>query len=85
MTDADIIVIVRQLRKLVATLDSIGFPAKSLYADEEMSLLIPSGLSSKLAGVTVDIYTLLQNIEKNRKYRDAVKQLCVTDERNDDG
>ena len=81
MNNADIIATVRQLRKLVSTLDAIGFPAKSLYIDEELSRLIPKGLPAKIVEVTFDVHTMLQEIEKSTKYREATKQLCNIKER----
>lgn len=81
MLDADIIVVVRRLRKLVSTLDSIGFPIKELSEDEDLSQLVSNNLHTKVIKVSGEIHNTLQNIEKSKKYKDVVKRLCNIKER----
>jgi len=74
VSSADLIAAIRQIRKLVVTLDAIGFPARSLYADEELSKLIPNGLSSKVVNIAYEIHNMLQELEKSKRYRESVRQ-----------
>ena len=80
VTDADLIAMVRQIRKLIIAMDSIGFPARLLYADDELSQLIPTGLPSKIVDVAFEIHDMLQEIENSRRYKDAIKQCCFKEE-----
>ena len=81
LSDADTIAAVKQLRKMVALLDSLGFPTKLFYEDDELIDLVPKGLPSKIVNVTADIHHMLVNIEKSQKYKNAVKTLCEIKER----
>jgi len=75
MVDAEIISCIRKLRRLVVTLDSIGFPIRELLTDDEISRLVHKKLPDKLLGVSSDIHLLVQNIEKSKKYKDAIQNL----------
>jgi hypothetical protein len=75
--DADIITAVRRLRRLITTFDSIGFPVKSFYDDDELSDLIPDGLPSKIVDVSSDLHIMIQDIEKSKAYKDAIKRLLA--------
>lgn len=72
MNDADIVASVRQTRKLLVVLDSIGFPIKNFYLDPELTHLIPKGLPSKIVNVAATIHHMLTVIEKSQRYRVAI-------------
>lgn len=80
MDESDIIASVRSIRKLVVTLDSLGLPITALLSDEELSKEIPTDLSSRIKEVASDVHSLLQSIEKNKRYKEAVKHLCKVEE-----
>ncbi len=77
MNDAELIASVRSMRKLIMTLDSIGFQTSHLTKDAEIARLVPKRLTKGLKTVTTDIHTTLQKIEKNERYKGAVKRLNV--------
>jgi len=81
ISDADIITSVRSIRKLVTTLDSLGFPISDIIKDEEMAEEIPKDMPKKVAVLASEIHTMLQDIEKSKRYRDAIKRLCDIKER----
>jgi len=81
MNDADIISAVKHVRKLIVTLDAIGFPVKLLSEDDELSKLVPKGLPSKIVNLASEVHILLQKIEKSVKYKEAIKNLCEVKER----
>jgi hypothetical protein len=81
MNDADLITTIRSVRRLVATLDSIGFPIKNLVADPEISELIPDGLHKRVVDVSMEIHSALQVVEKSKIYKDTVKRVCNIRER----
>jgi len=81
MTDAELIVAIRGMRKLVVALDSIGFPIQDLTKDKELGKLVPKDMSKRLASVTSDIHSVLQKIEHSKRYKDAVYTLCNVAER----
>ncbi len=74
--DADLIGAVKNLRRLVSYLDSIGFPVKELANDHELIRLIPKDLQKQLISTSGSIHAMLQNIEKSDRYKQAVKNLC---------
>lgn len=76
MTDAELIVAIRGIRKLVVALDSIGFPIQDLLKDKEMKKLVPKDIAKRLISITSDIHSILQNIEHSERYKDAVYKLC---------
>ena len=79
MHDADLISSVRKLRRLVSTLDSIGFPIHELAEDGDIARLVGKKLPNKVLSVSTDVHNLLQNIEKTKRYKEAVKSLCSVD------
>ena len=79
--DADIITSVRSIRKLVVTLDSLGFPISEISKDKEIVDEIPDGISEEISSIASKIHSMLQNIEKSKRYRDAIKHLCEIKER----
>jgi hypothetical protein len=81
MSDADIISTVKQLRRIVTTLDAMGFPTKTLAEDSELGTLVPKGLPAKIVNVAADIHHMLVGIEKSQKYKNAIKTLCEIKER----
>lgn len=81
MNDADIISAIKHIRKLIVTLDAIGFPVNLLSNDEEISKMIPKNLPSKIINLASEIHIMLQKIEKSGKYKNAVKLLCEIKER----
>lgn len=76
MNEADIIGYVRSLRKLVAILDSIGFPIFELSKDEELGKLITNKLILNTNITTDNIHKLIQRIEKSKRYKEAVRNMC---------
>jgi len=76
MLDADIISCVRRLRRLVVTLDSIGFPIRELLTDEDIGKLVNKKLPDKVLSTSSDVHFLIQNIEKSKRYKDAIQNLC---------
>jgi len=80
MDNADIIVIVKQIRKLVVTMDAIGFPTKLMASDEELSKILPKKMLDRIINLANDTHIMLQKIEKTNKYREAIKMLCKTKE-----
>jgi hypothetical protein len=81
MSEADIIAAVKQLRRIVTTLDTIGFPTKMLSEDDDLGPLVPKGLPAKIVNVAGDIHHMLVGIEKSQKYKNAIKNLCEIKER----
>ncbi len=63
-TDVDIITSIRSIRKLIVTLDSLGFPISEISKDEEISKEIPDEISKDINKIAGRIHTMLQNIEK---------------------
>jgi len=76
INDADLISILRSLRRLTATLDSIGYPARQLEEDDELATHLPRGINNKITGVASDVHNMIQKIENTKRYKDAVRQLC---------
>lgn len=83
MNDADIISHVRSLRKLVVTLDALGFPIHELENDVEFSKYVLKRLPKDISKVSFRIHQLVQNIEKSKRYKEAIKNLSGTGD--DDG
>ena len=83
ISEADLIAIIRSLRHLTATLDSIGYQTKQLEADEELAAHITRGINSKITGVATDIHNMVQRLENTKRYKDAVRQLCCIKETDD--
>lgn len=81
MTDAELIVAIRGIRKLVVALDSIGFPMQDLAKDKDITKLIPKDMSRRISSLTSDIHSVLQKIEHSKRYKDAVYTLCSVTER----
>lgn len=79
--DAELIVAVRGIRKLVVVLDSIGFPLQDLMKDDELKKIIPKDLAKKISTTASGIHNTLQNIEHSKRYKDAVYSLCNVTER----
>ena len=76
INDADLISIIRQLRQLTITLDSIGYPTRQLEDDEDLAHLLPKGINSKITSVASDVHNMIQKIENSVRYKEAIKQLC---------
>jgi hypothetical protein len=76
MNDADIISHIRNLRRLVATLDAIGFPIQELINDQAYTKLVAAKLPKYVTKASVGIHQLIQNIEKSKRYKEAVKNMC---------
>lgn len=81
MTDAELIVAIRGIRKLVVALDSMGFPIQDLLKDKEMKKFIPKDVSKRLISIAADIHSALQSIEHSERYKDAVYNLCSVTEK----
>ena len=81
MSDADVIAAVKHLRRIVTTLDAMGFPVKLLSEDDDLKSLVPKGLPGHIINVASDIHHMLVNIEKSSKYKTAVKNLCEVKEK----
>jgi hypothetical protein len=79
--EADLIVAVRGIRKLVVALDSIGFPLQDLLKDDELKKVIPKDLARKINSTASGIHTMLQKVEHSKRYKDAVFKLCNVSER----
>lgn len=80
MNDADIIGAVKHIRKLIVTMDAIGFPVKLLAEDEELSKFMPKNLPVKVVNLAGEVHIMLQKIEKSSRYKDAIKRLCEVKE-----
>ena len=78
MVDADLISAIRNIRHLVATLDSIGFSVTELCKDEELEEIVVKDLPDKIKSMSSDIHAMIQRTEKGKRYRDAVQKLCTT-------
>ena len=76
MVDVELITAIRNLRKLVAVLDSIGLPFKDLSQDHDIAILLSKDLNKNLKKVAADIHSTLQKIEKSKRYKDAVMAYC---------
>jgi hypothetical protein len=76
MDDADIISHVRNLRRLVSTLDSIGFPVEEIINDPEFIKMFSKKLPDSINKVSSNIHLLVKRIEKSKRYKEAVKNLC---------
>ncbi|MCK5602817.1 hypothetical protein KAR91_13130 [Candidatus Pacearchaeota archaeon] len=81
MNDTELIITIRSIRRLVATLDSIGFPIKSLVLDPDVNEMIPDGLHKRIVSVSTDMHGVLQTVEKSKIYKDAIKRICNVKER----
>ncbi len=77
MTDADLISTIRQLRKLIAVLDSVGYITKALDEDSELSSHVPRGLHDRIINVASTIHHMLMGIEKGNRYKQAAAKLCI--------
>jgi len=80
MDDADIISHVRSLRRLVVTLDAIGFPVHELDNDVEFNKQILVSLPKDISKISYRIHQLVQNIEKSKRYKEAIRNLSGGDE-----
>ena len=69
ITDTDLVSSVRDVRKLITVLDSIGFQVVNLNNDEELSILIPDNLQNNLIDLTKDMHNMVQIIEKSNSIR----------------
>jgi len=76
MQDAEVLSCVRRLRRLVVTLDSIGFPVRELVEDEEIGKLVKDELPNQILNVSTEVHLLVQNIEKSKKYKTVIQNLC---------
>lgn len=76
MHESDLIYSVRNLRKLITTLDSIGFLLKDILNDDNICKFIPDNLHKDIISVTSKLHIALQDLEKSREYRDSVEKLC---------
>ncbi|KKM04808.1 hypothetical protein LCGC14_1760550 [marine sediment metagenome] len=76
MNDADIISHIRNLRKLVVTLDAIGFPINEFSEDEELSKMVSVKLPKEITNTSTKIHQFIQKVEKSKRYKEAVKNLC---------
>lgn len=83
VNDADIITSIRNIRNIVVALDSIGFPIEDILKDEEIAEEIPEDLPQRIINLSSEIHNVLQNIEKSKRYKEAVKNLCDIKERKD--
>jgi len=81
MKDEDIIGAVRSMRKLVSTMDSLGFPTKQLLQDEELAEFIEKDLPIRISKISSEIHDTLQSVEKSKRYREVIKRLCDIKER----
>lgn len=81
MNDAEFIVAVRGIRKLIVTLDSIGFPIKDLLSDPDAEKIIPKDLNKRISSMAAEIHKLLQDIEHSKKYKDTIYKICNVSER----
>ena len=75
--NAELLNTIRQLRRMVATLDSIGYATDQLLEDEELELVVPKGIVNRITQTTTDIHNMIQKIEANKRYKDATRMLCV--------
>lgn len=81
MTDAELIVVIRNIRKLIVTLDSIGFPIQDLSNDKDIINLIPKDMSKRIVEITSMIHSMTQKIEHSKRYRNAIYKLCSITEK----
>lgn len=81
MDDVNLIVCIRELRKLVTTLDSIGMPIKQFVSDNELKEYVPKNLLNEIKDVSSKVHVMLQTIEKTKKYRGAILTICDVKER----
>ena len=72
----DIIASIRSMRKMIITLDSLVLPISELVKDEEIAKNIPKNLDVEIIATTTKIHVMLQGIEKSKRYKEAVKNLC---------
>ena len=74
--NAEFISIMRQLRKTVANLDTIGYAVDQLLEDEELVSIIPHKIADRVIHTTGEIHNMLQKIEGSKRYKDATNMLC---------
>ena len=75
-TEADIISAVRQMRKLVMTLDSLSLPVQLFQSNPELSKLLPKNLHHHIIDVAKDTHICLQKVERSQIYKDAARMFC---------
>lgn len=81
LSDVEIITSIRSIRRIVNTLDSLGFPVNDIIKDEEMAEEIPADMPDKIVNLASEIHTMLQNVENSKRYKDAVRRICDIKER----
>lgn len=81
MDDTELIVAVRRMRQLVTTLDAVGYPVMELAKDDEISDIMSDDLHTKIIKTAKEVHVSLQDIEKSKRYKDAIKRVCNIGER----
>lgn len=80
MQDVNIIGVVKDMRKLITTLDAFGPPIKQIIDDN--SGLNDIELYERVVRLSDDIHKYLQKIEQSEQYKKAVKKLTKKELKN---
>jgi hypothetical protein len=75
MNDTELVATVRNIRRLVTSMDSLGLPVRDLMADPEFAEFVPHDLTARLIKTNNVVYKMLQRIEKSVAYQKIVKTM----------
>lgn len=78
LSEADLISAVRNIRRLLALFDSLGYSSIELYmADEKFKSLIPEGILNDIKMTTAKLHLLLQNLEMTKEFRELQEKYTI--------